>query len=365
MTISPKNRRSKFGDSSFGRGFLSKFIFLVILVVFVCNMIIYFHAVHYHDIHNNNNQRSMELSPYQELISFGQSSSWGILQEDRYPQRQSSPPQLDKLYAFTIRDSKRPPPHQPPIGMHIFDYVDVYKENSQHMSTNQKLYLDGYLVGKNEGEIPCHNYTGECYHQKIIQTFTAALEASNNVPYLFYMESDNELCIPLMDIQTLAVRENRYFIGTGIGASGWIMSKQFVQDLLSSDYGQSPNIKPHGPDIYVAQMFLKSRRWSVTRQYLVSHTLHTLEGKDGLTVKASSKPYTDEHGNYIVPVEKHLPRCLEPHRGMWLRTSRKEQIQRDKYGWDYFDYVKCPNSSIFPCGENQIPIWRDIRNQIK
>ena len=45
------------------------------------------------------------------------------------------------------------------------------------------------------------------------------------------MESDNNLCISLDTIKHLALTENRYFISTGVGTSGWIMSRQFLQDF--------------------------------------------------------------------------------------------------------------------------------------
>ena len=33
-------------------------------------------------------------------------------------------------------------------------------------------------------------------------------------------------------VQSLALQEQRYFINVGIGFSGWIMSRQFLQDFL-------------------------------------------------------------------------------------------------------------------------------------
>mmetsp|Transcript_8921 Transcript_8921/g.24724 ORF Transcript_8921/g.24724 Transcript_8921/m.24724 type:complete len:105 (+) Transcript_8921:682-996(+) len=74
----------------------------------------------------------------------------------------------------------------------------------------------------------------------------------------------------------------------------------------------------------------------VGRRYLESHTTILLPvGSEivGLTIKNSE-----------TLVAKHLPRCLEPHRGKWGETDM----------WDYFDYEACPRAETFPCAQGQL-----------
>ena len=47
------------------------------------------------------------------------------------------------------------------------------------------------------------------------------------------MESDNTLCVPLTELERIAETQLRYFVGTGIGASGWIMSRSFLLDFMA------------------------------------------------------------------------------------------------------------------------------------
>jgi hypothetical protein len=238
----------------------------------------------------------------------------------------------NELFAFTIRDSVRLTPNQLPRQMHIFDYVDVNSPNQ--VSEKQSLFIDAREIAP----APCGAYSVECYKQKVIQSFRAALSFSG-APYFFYMEADNDLCVPLEEIRDLAYREARYFIGSGVGASGWIMSRAFVRDFAKA-YSK-PHLAALGPDVFVADMLAKNQKWTVTRQYLVSHSILPAMA-DGLTLKNGEK------------LTKHLPRCLEPHRGVW-QTDPDELPRYDMHGWDYFDFEKCPTEDVFPCGENQIP----------
>ena len=50
---------------------------------------------------------------------------------------------------------------------------------------------------------------------------------------LHNMESDNTLCVPLIELERIAKTQLRYFVGSGIGASGWIMSRSFPLDFMA------------------------------------------------------------------------------------------------------------------------------------
>lgn len=154
------------------------------------------------------------------------------------------------------------------------------------------------------------------------------------------MENDNTLCVPISHLNNIATKHQRYFISTGIGASGWIMSRAFIDDFILR-YEASNSICP---DCEAANIMTNKDRqpfqqWAVTRQYLVSHSLLQPMGSQGLTVASAGQS------------GKRLPRCFEPHRGMWLDEPRfkKDGERSDKYGWDYFDFDACPGSEIFPC----------------
>jgi len=71
----------------------------------------------------------------------------------------------------------------------------------------------------------------------------------------------------------------------------------------------------------------------------------------------------------IVPA-RYLPRCLEPHRGIWPDKNKKDDEEKiknttitttnnnnaaiDMHHWDFFDYNLCPENDIFPCKEGQL-----------
>mmetsp|Transcript_4714 Transcript_4714/g.10629 ORF Transcript_4714/g.10629 Transcript_4714/m.10629 type:complete len:195 (-) Transcript_4714:1081-1665(-) len=155
------------------------------------------------------------------------------------------------IFGFTIRDSRRLMPTSLPRDIHIFDYVDPYSQQ-QKRDAQQRLYLDGWPIktqGMEDSVVvahPCRLYDVPCYKGRILQVFDLML---NNLPpstktadaygshsivknknetlptpvyydHFFYMESDNELCVTMKEIAD--------FLSVGVGASGWIMSRQFV-----------------------------------------------------------------------------------------------------------------------------------------
>ena len=69
--------------------------------------------------------------------------------------------------------------------------------------------------------------------------------------------------------------------------------------------------------------------WSTYYVYLVAHETQGQGVTRGLTISRN------------VPLNKHLPRCLEPHRDRW--TDEKWD------SWDYFDHSKCGGREVYPC----------------
>jgi len=196
----------------------------------------------------------------------------------------------------------------------VFDYVDVHAENMGH--SVQQLFMDGHLLD----EAPCQEYSLSCYKKKMLQVFRYV--SSHHGSRSFYVEGDNHVCVSLEELERMSFYWKRYFIGTGVGASGWLKSSEFIRDFISFYSAE----KSECPDCMAANMMTKDHnpRWAVTRQYFVEHTRTDAPGLSG-------------------SITKHLPRCFEPHRGKWGGGAR------DKYGWDYFDYDECPAEDIFPC----------------
>jgi hypothetical protein len=236
-----------------------------------------------------------------------------------------------KFFPFSIRDARHLVPTQIPKDFHVFDYVDIHSKMQGNAQRSQ-LFHNGIQVE----DAPCQHYSLKCYKEKIIQVFQHVLSSNTNAKYFFYMESDNDLCVSLSQIRDLTYRQNRYFLSTGVGFSGWSMRRDFMMDFLE-EY-QNATAK-EGPDPIGSYLLIRKNAWAVTQKYLVSHTIVPPMGQPSLTVS------TDEIGN------KHLPRCFEPHRAKW-KTSRKDP--RDKFGWDYFDYNECPTEEVFPCKKGQL-----------
>lgn len=402
----------------------------------------------------------------------------------------------EDFFPFTIRDSRRTVPTQVPHGFHIFDRVDLRDPNdSNHdhdtaaASGTASLYYDGlpltFPSGSDNNDYGCprdkddDDYSLRCYRATILHVLDYLLHTTR-AEYYFYMEADNDLCTTLEEVHTLAMMHRRYFISTGVGFSGWIMSRQFVQDFydvyrreddhhnpgLSDGTGTSSrgaggtgdSLPPGGvvrqqqqsdahlrPDLVGWEMLHEKRAWSVTRRYLTSHSilaatgaaaglteLFVIEDDDAdaanvsavtvtaaaagattnatavvtadtgaanvsaFTAGAAAAAFADEEDhnsdnsdNHTAPVyvpTMHLPRCLEPHRGIWPAvpaaaatttstglsnstspssdtpdgdTISRQDRQHDMFRWGYFVYDWCPDSPIFPCKEGQLDaLWR-------
>jgi hypothetical protein len=237
---------------------------------------------------------------------------------------------------FTIRDARHLVPTQIPQGIHIFDYVDLHS-STQEKAQGSQLFHNARLLD----DAPCQRYSVRCYKEKILQVLDHILETNPDAEYFFYMESDNDLCISLSELRRLTYQYHRYFIATGTGFSGWIMSRQFVVDFLKEFRPiHGKHKQQEEPDPIGSFMLIRTNAWTVTRKYFVSHTIVEGQGAPSLTVKSKS----DDN--------KHSPRCLEPRRSKWKTTSNLDL--RDRFGWDYFDYEACPDADIFPCQDGQL-----------
>ena len=84
----------------------------------------------------------------------------------------------------------------------------------------------------------------------------------------------NTLCVPLSELERIAQTQPRYFVGTGIGTSGWIMSRSFLLDFMARyESGVDDDDRP---DVVASKLLMEDKSnekgWAVTRQYLVAHT---------------------------------------------------------------------------------------------
>ena len=340
------------------------------------------------------------------------------------------------FFPFTIRDAQRTVPTQIPYGFEVFDFIDLYKANQNQTTqskTNQKSNSDSgddtfsetisksslYRNGKplanptNITVSECQGYSKKCYRSKFLKVIRYLLdlkknddpksnnENNKNDYYYFYMEADNDLCVPLSEICDLALEHQRYFVSTGTGASGWIMSHRFLEDFYelwnSMNDTESEGDQFLKPDSVAARLLREKMNWSVTRQYLTSHSILKGTTNDEISIGTlferadsavaanknsnantnanagakgglkTSKRETPEEASKKAPLmepSRYLPRCLEPHRGVWKDTldpkdknaENKENNSNvfDDHHWMYFDYDLCPNSEIFPCAEGQL-----------
>jgi hypothetical protein len=253
-----------------------------------------------------------------------------------------------------------------------------------------------------------------------------------NATHFFYMESDHTLCTTLNEIRSIAYEYKRYLIAAGTGTSGWIMSRRFLQDfyefyredheddesLLQFNLTREDRFKP---DVMAAMMLkTKGIPWSVTRRYLTSHTVlsSTAMGvadmsltelfeiekpdEDGNTTNSTvvantttttaaaiattslnvTKVTTATAGKTrevrkknevemlppLVP-KKHLPRCLEPHRGIVKSNDEGEDSGQnadlDLSRLVLFDYERCPDAMVFPCDDVDLKALVRDKNRLR
>ncbi len=317
----------------------------------------------------------------------------------------SSPETQQVFVPFTIRDAQRTVPTQIPYGFEVFDFIDLYATNGDQNQTavlqahgdidpqnsKARVYRNGKAISvDNTLASECHGYSKRCYRSKFLQVIRYLLSHTNNHKqkghgdkkqnteyYYFYMEADNDLCVPLSEIRDIAFQHQRYFVSTGTGASGWIMSHRFLEDFFFfwKSIGENnmqglTKDEILEPDSVAAVLLNQNMNWSVTRRYLTSHSILTGNTNDATSIRAlfrrvdeekvkmkdkaeekkKKKKETPEEAGKSAPLmepSRYLPRCLEPHRGVWKN-------EKNKINWGFFDYDLCPESDIFPCAEGQL-----------
>jgi hypothetical protein len=408
---------------------------LLLVIVGLCVQLLG-NVIWYHQLAVEVSQQDEEHIEWLRRLS----SELDVLQEEAVADQASTSTSSialddESMLFFTIRDSLRVAPTQLPPGFHIFDYMGGNATSSSSSSSSsilasssqqqrragrpgrrrlqptmkerephsiQELYYNAQYVDT----AACSMYSVWCYRRKIEQVFQHLLDTHKNVSYLFYMEMDNELCVSLDHLRNLTHSYHPiYFLSTGIGFSGWIMSRQFVEDFMDiyaparqriwlransttndattrsitqnnqnlsqvqqllqyKEYSGRPEFK-WNPDVVASLLLIEKQAWAVTQRYLVSHTILPSVGAGSLTVLESNPNGGDGDGDssHKDPgmrgkskgrkKSKHLPRCLEPRRAMWPISA---DDHRDIYGWDYFDYDSCPTAELFPCGPRQLPI---------
>ena len=147
-----------------------------------------------------------------------------------------------RFFPFVVRDSRHLAPVQIDPNFHVFDYVDLTqakqpKSKHSQLFHNARLVVDEVLEAKavnatnqkrgiyaEPHEAPCQEYSIGWYRQKILQVFSYVLRKFPSVEYYFYVEADNDLYVPMTMVRDLALNKKRYFINTGTGFLGWIMS---------------------------------------------------------------------------------------------------------------------------------------------
>eukprot|EP00533_Pseudo-nitzschia_delicatissima_P002184 CAMPEP_0116091872 /NCGR_PEP_ID=MMETSP0327-20121206/7737_1 /TAXON_ID=44447 /ORGANISM="Pseudo-nitzschia delicatissima, Strain B596" /LENGTH=483 /DNA_ID=CAMNT_0003583253 /DNA_START=99 /DNA_END=1550 /DNA_ORIENTATION=- len=324
------------------------------------------------------------------------------------------------FFPFTIRDAQRTVPTQIPYGFEVFDFIDLYATNGDqnqtatlhsHNKQNAKFYRNGKPISVDDRLLSeCLGYSKRCYRSKLLSVIRYLLSLHNTHKrkgdgegnklkeyYYFYMEADNDLCVPLSEIRDIAFEHQRYFVSTGTGASGWIMSHRFLEDFYffwknldeNNMQGMTGN-QILEPDSVAAVLLEQNMAWSVTRRYLTSHSILTGNSNDAASIRAlfqrvdqvvpnnadsaaksvveeikktkktkRKKKETPEEAAKNAPLmepSRYLPRCLEPHRGVWRNKMDEKDVENDfdVHHWGFFDYDLCPDSDIFPCAEGQL-----------
>ena len=163
-------------------------------------------------------------------------------------------------------------------------------------------------------QVPCSEYSGTCYTQKLAVLFGKLLETEHD--FFYYVESDHYMCTDLKMLETIAARymvnTGVELITTGIGASGWLFTRVWANNYLAALHACTKWC--FCPDCIAA--LLPDVR-ATTRVLL---TQHSVNFKKGLHVNP-----------------KPLPRCYQKRTEFGLN------------GFDFFNHVHCTHADITPC----------------
>lgn len=181
-------------------------------------------------------------------------------------------------------------------------FFDVYKTQAQWR---------GRTV-----DLPCGEYTGECYRKKLVVLFSEMLKEPTDSFY--YVEADHTKCASFKLINKLAtayLSQPAELITTSTGASGWLFTRRWATTYLASL--QSCTRWCYCVDCIAALVALPR---ATTRVLL---TQHSVGSKRGLNTN-----------------DKHLPRCYE------------RRVESGMNGFDFFDHARCGGNDISPCSSN-------------
>jgi len=78
--------------------------------------------------------------------------------------------------------------------------------------------------------IPCSMYDVGCYASKPTQIFSHALRTQQHTQYFFYVEADNELCVPVSQLEEIAHKHKSYSICRS--RCEWVDNVQTIYDGL-------------------------------------------------------------------------------------------------------------------------------------
>jgi len=176
--------------------------------------------------------------------------------------------------------------------------------------TNNKAEWRGSTI-----ELPCKEYSHECYTQKLATLIKELLKTEYD--YFYYVESDHALCVPLDFIEVLAARYMAVYNGpdlitTGVGASGWLFTRKWAISFLENIMTCSKYC--YCPDCIAAWMHLPR---ATTRVVL---TQHSIQSRSGLNKNSGL-----------------LPRC------------HQKRVASGLNGFDFFDHTRCHHKDISPC----------------
>jgi hypothetical protein len=165
-------------------------------------------------------------------------------------------------------------------------------------------------------QLPCSEYSHQCYTKKLEVMFQHLLKTPYDVFY--YVEADHIVCASLKVAKRLAqaYMPKYQLITTGIGASGWLFTRQWAKEYIAAL--RSCNKWCYCPDCIAA--LLKQPR-ATTRLVLTQHVADA-NTKEGLSKN-----------------DKVLPRCFQ---------------KRIEYGlnkFDWFDHIMCRNRDVTPCDQ--------------
>ena len=202
--------------------------------------------------------------------------------------------------------------------------VDVSQPNCHFIDFVPHL---GRAVLNPEGKLlpytGCWEYSRFCHQHKLLLALRHLQSLPPVYEYFFLVDADNIFCVSLDVISQLAYAYRPYLLMTGMGTSGWLFDRAFLQNYTKvlAEFEVVDNC-PYCPDFLVAKKFQGC--WLVSRLHLVQH----IAGNQRLGLNQES---VEGDRN------KHLPRCLSM------------PTQWGFWAFGCYDMNACGDSDTFPC----------------